>query len=146
MHLISRFYFLSIFTFSAMINSCQAQTLKTLQWQNRLILVMADDTSNLNFKKQITHLTKNKEALTERKLIIYKVLPNQYSKGLEIVELKSSNDLNKKYNPKQKPFKVVLIGLDGRVKLEQTEIITIEQLKSIIDAMPMRKNEMRKNE
>jgi len=129
-----------------MINSCQAQTLKTLQWQNRLILVMADDTSNLNFKKQITHLTKNKEALTERKLIIYKVFPNQYSKGLEIVELKSSNDLNKKYNPKQKPFKVVLIGLDGRVKLEQTEIITIEQLKSIIDAMPMRKNEMRKNE
>jgi len=129
-----------------MINSCQAQTLKTLQWQNRLILVMADDTSNLNFKKQITHLTKNKEALTERKLIIYKVFPNQYSKGLEIIELKSSNDLNKKYNPKQKPFKVVLIGLDGRVKLEQNEIITIEQLKSIIDAMPMRKNEMRKNE
>jgi len=132
--------------FSLMTTSCQAQTLKPHKWQNRILLVITKDTSNTNFKKQITHLTKNKKELTERKLLTYKVLPNQYIKGLENTALESSNNLYKKYNPKSKPFKVILIGLDGRIKLEQTEKISIEKLNSIIDAMPMRINEMRNNE
>jgi len=133
-----------------MMTSCQAQsnknTLKSHKWQNRLLLVIAEDTSNINFQKQITHLTQNKKGLTERKLLIYKVFPNQYIKGLENEKIESSNDLYKKYNPKSEVFKVILIGLDGRMKLEQTEIISIEKLNGIIDAMPMRINEMRGNE
>jgi len=127
-----------------MITSCQAQSVKNHKWQNRLLLVIADDTSNLNFQKQIEHLTENKEDLIERKLIIYKVFPNQYINGLESNMFVISNDLNKTYNPKSESFKVILIGLDGRVKLKQTEIISIEKLNGIIDEMPMRLQELHK--
>jgi len=129
-----------------MASSCQAQNLKTHKWQNRLLLIISEDKSNINFQNQIKHLQSHKEHLTERKLLIYKVLPNKYIKGLENEELKLSNDLYKKYNSKLKSFKVVLIGLDGRVKLKQSEIISIEKLDGIIDAMPMRINELRQKE
>lgn len=131
-----------------MMTSCQAQknTLKTHQWQNRLLMVIASDTTNASYQKQITHLTKNKKDLIERKLLIYKVFPNKHMKGLENNEMVSSKDLYTKYNSKSQSFKVVLIGLDGGIKLKQSAIISIEKLNGIIDAMPMRINELRRNE
>jgi len=140
---------LTISILSIMITSCEARsyknTLKSHKWQNRLLMVIADDTSNINFQKQIESLQSHKEDLIERKLLVYKALPTLYIKGLENTNLESSNELYKKYNPKSAPFKVVLIGLDGRVKLKQTEILTIEKLNGIIDSMPMRMKEMRRN-
>ena len=36
-------------------------------------------------------------------------------------------------------FEVILIGLDGYIKLQQNEVISAKNLFAIIDAMPMRK-------
>lgn len=140
-----RFSFTLILLFSIM-DACEAQSLKNHQWQNRLLLVIANDTTNNEFQKQIEHLQSKKEDLQERKLLIYKVFPNQYIEGLDSFTIEPSNDLYQKYNSKSADFKVILIGLDGRVKLKQRDIINIEQLKGIIDAMPMRIEELRKNE
>jgi len=141
-----RYSFITILLISVTMEACEAQSLKTHQWQNRILLVIAEDTSNINFQKQIKYLQSNKEDLTERKLLIYKVFPNQYIKGLDNSITEPSNDLYQKYNSKSASFKVVLIGLDGGVKLKQKDIITLEQLKGIIDAMPMRMEELRKKE
>ncbi len=142
-----RHIILTILFFSFMSNSCQAQSknhsLKTHQWQNRLLLVIAKDSADLNFQQQIYHLSQNQKDLIERKLVVYKVLPNQLCMGLENMEMVSSHDLYKKYNPQSTAFKVVLIGLDGRVKLKQTELLYIDNLNGVIDAMPMRMNELR---
>jgi len=100
----------ALFSFGLMSTNLYSQKIVSHKWQNRLLLIIADDTSNVNFQKQITHLTKNKKNLV--------------------------------YNPKSVSFKVVLIGLDGSVKLKQTEIITVEKLNGIIDAMPMRIKEL----
>lgn len=132
----------ALFSFGLMSTNLYSQKIVSHKWQNRLLLIIADDTSNVNFQKQITHLTKNKKNLVERKLLIYKIFPNQHIKGLKNNEIVSSNHLYKKYNPKSVSFKVVLIGLDGSVKLKQTEIITVEKLNGIIDAMPMRIKEL----
>jgi hypothetical protein len=43
-------------------------------------------------------------------------------------------------------FQVLLIGLDGGVKMDQSEIISCKKLFGTIDSMPMRKAEMIKNE
>ncbi|MDP5094209.1 MAG: DUF4174 domain-containing protein, partial [Polaribacter sp.] len=50
-----------------------------------------------------------------------------------------------KYNPKNTPFKVMLIGLDGGIKLAQSTVLSKEKLFAIIDGMPMRKREIRNN-
>ena len=40
-------------------------------------------------------------------------------------------------------FKLVLVGKDGGVKLEQDAVLAPEELFAVIDRMPMRRNEMR---
>ena len=40
---------------------------------------------------------------------------------------------------------MILIGLDGGVKLRQTEMISLDKLFTLIDGMPMRRREI-KNE
>jgi hypothetical protein len=47
-----------------------------------------------------------------------------------------------KYNQSEESFKVLLIGLDGGVKINQNEPIFLENLKEIIDRMPMRRSEI----
>mgnify|MGYP000892552319 CR=1 FL=1 len=39
-------------------------------------------------------------------------------------------------------FEVILIGLDGGIKLRQTEVLTKEDLFNIVYAMPMRRSEL----
>lgn len=41
------------------------------------------------------------------------------------------------------PFSVTLIGLDGGIKLETTEILKRKELYRIIDSMPMRRSEIK---
>ena len=40
-------------------------------------------------------------------------------------------------------FKITLVGLDGGIKLEQTEVLKKNEIFKTIDAMPMRKNELK---
>ena len=41
-------------------------------------------------------------------------------------------------------FEVILIGLDGGIKLQRTELLTKEDLFKITDSMPMRRDELTK--
>jgi hypothetical protein len=46
---------------------------------------------------------------------------------------------SKKYRKKSESIKVILIGLDGNIKLKQISILTIANFFSVIDGIPMRK-------
>ncbi|OHX63799.1 hypothetical protein NH26_24710 [Flammeovirga pacifica] len=46
---------------------------------------------------------------------------------------------------KRKDFEVVLIGLDGGVKLRQSTILSKKALYDKIDSMPMRRAELQEN-
>jgi hypothetical protein len=55
----------------------------------------------------------------------------------------SSNDnIWRKFNDKDSPFLVVLIGKDGTMKLRRERVLSKNELLGIIDAMPMRRAEM----
>lgn len=43
-------------------------------------------------------------------------------------------------------FTFILVGRDGGEKLRSSEVVSAEKLFRLIDAMPMRKDEMRRNE
>lgn len=46
---------------------------------------------------------------------------------------------------KKSDFRVLLIGLDGGKKLDQTKMLSVKKLFNIIDSMPMRQAEIQKN-
>ena len=121
-----------------------AQDLSKHQRKDRLILIITEEKTE-KFQQQITELQKHQQGLKERKLVIDKILPERYSTGFQEENWKSSTELYGKYKVKNSDFRVILIGLDGGEKLEQTEVLSIEKLFNTIDSMPMRQAEMRKN-
>jgi len=121
-----------------------AQELSSHQWKDRLLLVLTTDNSKDLYREQMNILNDNTEGLEERKLVIYSVMPQQYKKGIEAESWMKSTRLNDRYRQQGEDFEVILIGLDGGIKLRQAEILSIEKLFATIDAMPMRSNEIRK--
>lgn len=122
-----------------------AQDLKDHQWEDRLVLVLADNKDKQNFQKQLAELQKDREALKERKLVIYQILPDKFTTGLKAESWKNNSELYHKYKTNNQDFQVLLIGLDGSIKLEQSAVLSLKKLFSTIDSMPMRQSEMRQN-
>lgn len=122
-----------------------AQNFEVHQWKNRLVLIISSDSNSEIFKKQLQELSADKKGLKSRKLIIYKILPENLQIPNKDNTWVYNSELYASYTKSGEPFKVILIGLDGGVKLEQNTVLTTEELFSKIDAMPMRQSELKNN-
>lgn len=132
---------LSILFFSDM---ALAQDLSKHQWQHRLILVISNELDQPLVQQQLSTLYSNEEGLAERKLKIYQVLPKQFR--LDQQEWQDSDQLYLQFHQNNEPFMVILIGLDGGIKLKRTELLNTNELFALIDGMPMRRAEMRRKD
>lgn len=141
--LMKTLFFFIVFLFFN-IKFVNAQELSQHQWKNRIILLLTDSFENDSLRQQKEFLSKFSKELKERKLIQYEISPYYYRFGTNTdhIELGTST-LFQKYNPTNEPFKIVLIGLDGGVKLEKNIAIDPSQIFELIDQMPMRQNELR---
>ena len=119
-----------------------AQDFSKHKWENRLIIILTENQDNSLYQRQVKELTKNEDGLLERKILVYHIFPEKYKIGLIT---KGKWKMNTKNKMSDVPFKISLVGLDGGVKLSQKELLTAEKLFSIIDQMPMRKNEIKNN-
>lgn len=120
-----------------------SQNLNEYQWKNRLLLLISQDTVSVEFKQQMNILRSNINDLEERKLVVLTILPHEYTVGLnEMSPWQKGDQVFLKYGEKEELCKVLLIGLDGGVKLSQKAPILMESLKEIIDRMPMRRSEI----
>ncbi|MCG2590558.1 DUF4174 domain-containing protein [Rhodohalobacter sulfatireducens] len=133
--------FITIF---AITMNAHSQDLSSHQWEDRLILILTDDTSSNIYQKQIEELHSDQEGLEDRKLVIYTILPNQIKRNdIENSGWIQSGNLYSKYKKSEGSFEILLIGLDGGVKLRQSKFLSNEDLFGRIDQMPMRRNELR---
>ena len=137
---------LSVFCLVSMcILNLQSQNLSDHQWENRLLLLLTKDTNSQEYKKQVAELREEAAGLKDRKLIIYTLTPQQYHTGLDLEKKwKKSAGLFQKYHQNEAPFEVILIGLDGGIKLRQSDVLSCQQLFALIDRMPMRRQELRR--
>lgn len=119
------------------------QNIKKHQWKKRVLLVFTTDIYGDDFKNQVLILQEHQKELLERKLVVYTFTKSEYTFNFEN-SWQKSNSLFKKYVHNLTDFKVLLIGLDGGIKLKQDTILSAEKLCTIIDGMPMRKNELEK--
>jgi hypothetical protein len=118
--------------------------LESYAWKNRIVLLFSDSDSNPDLEVQIREFLSDKEGLEQRDLKIFKI-----SHGESAIDLLTQDTLRMKHNLRSKykvddaGFYVVLIGKDGSVKFRDSNFASKEKLFAIIDAMPMRKAEMR---
>ena len=96
----------------------------------RELLIFGEADKSAMVSKQLQLLHKDMEGLKER--------------SIKIIVVKNESDLYKKYQIKQDSFTIILIGKDNSEKYRSNTIIEIAQLFAIIDAMPMRKEEIKK--
>lgn len=125
--------------------SLNTQQLKKHRWENRVLLIISENESSDLVKLQL-ELLNNPNELKERKLIIYRIHPKKYglADATKTNWIKGSKLYNV-HNSKKSKFKVVLIGLDGDIKLEQSKILNSEKLFSTIDRMPIRQRKLKDN-
>ena len=121
----------------------QGNMLEQYRWENRLILFFGSGV-DASVEKQITELEKDSAGITDRDLLIFHI----DRKSVQFIQ-KTSNpslsaeQLRSRYDIKRDEFRYILIGKDGGVKYNKKDFVPNETLFSIIDAMPMRKREMR---
>lgn len=119
----------------------QSQVLSSIQWKNRVLLIMSEDPNDPMVKQQVSLFSEDREELEERKLVLLQVFPEFYIMGSDNGIRRASAEVYFDYKSSAKTFELVLIGLDGDEKMRRADLMRPEDLYAIIDAMPMRRNE-----
>lgn len=126
-----------------MSTNSQAQDLSSHQWKDRLILILTEDTANETYQQQLDELYSDQQGLEDRKLVIYTILPDKFKRDDEAGQgWIQSGELYSKYKESDDSFEILLIGLDGGVKLRQDQFLSNKKLFDRIDQMPMRRREL----
>lgn len=136
----------------------EVTTLQPYLWNNRLLLIFARAAAEPVYVNQLSMYDGLADELLDRNMIWFhifaersdsqNVTPSYVDEGqkpLAKLSAEQLNQLRNRYNPNDAPFRVVLIGKDGGVKYDTTELFGPDQLFPIIDAMPMRQQEMRQS-
>ncbi|MEL6558020.1 MAG: DUF4174 domain-containing protein, partial [Bacteroidota bacterium] len=101
----------------------QTQNLADFQWKNRLVIVFDDQQDNSLYQEQIAVFNADRAGLKERKLLLFQIsggkISDQFSNHYSDELLMDIKNLKKD----KSPFEVLLIGLDGGVKLRSTSLV-----------------------
>ncbi len=104
--------------------------------KNRLLLVFAPSALDPRLQRQNQLLAANRAAFHERDLLRF-----------DIGERGSlAERLRTRYKISLRSFEVLLIGKDGHVAFRASWPITLRELTGLIDRMPMRREEIRRQE
>jgi len=95
-----------------------AQDLSNYRWKNRILSIVTPSLDDTTYQAQSAALIAVFPGLMERDIVV-------------ITSIKSTE------------FEISLIGKDGGEKLIRKSVLATEELFAIIDAMPMRRDEMR---
>ena len=121
-----------------------SQDIRSHRWKNRIVLIVTKDLNSKVYKEQIDILRSDTKGFEERKLIIYTKTKDKYRIGTDHTNWFPISQKSYLQTQKSKhSFEIVLIGLDGEVKLRQNEVVSKEKLFTLIDGMPMRRDEIK---
>ena len=109
----------------------ETESLRPYLWENRVIVVFSPDDANAELLEQRQRVQLNRSGFEERDLVV-----------VEIVGAKD-NGLRKRFKTEVGSFRVLLIGKDGTLKDQSSRAFETRRLFEVIDAMPMRRREMR---
>lgn len=123
-----------------------SQDLNKHKWESRLILVLTNDTSETEYQEQLKEFKKNSEGMKDRRLLVYQITPANYKLGIDKGKWKKSETIYHQYKKTDSHPEILLIGLDGGVKLQVSDFLSCEKLFATIDVMPMRREELNRKE
>lgn len=113
------------------------------RWKQRVIVVLAPEPSDVQYQRQINALMAERKALDARKGVVYGIWRNTYRcETVKGVTRGRTEGPVKGIEPGE-GFGLLLLGLDGGVKWRSSAFVPPAKLWALIDAMPMRRAEIR---
>lgn len=106
-----------------------ARDLGAMRWEKRPVLLFAPSATDAAYQQQMALFDAARNALADRDIVV-----------LSDTDPRSPSYLRQGFQPGG--FKLVLVGKDGGVKLEQDSVLAPDALFAVIDRMPMRRREM----
>jgi len=119
-------------------------SLSSQKWKNRLLLIFAPSDQNRAYQQQMQLFAQHKQGFATRDLVLVRVLAqgNSYANGQQI-DSSSAANLRDRFGVGNSDFRVILVGKDGGTKRSDSEPVKANAIFNEIDAMPMRRQEMR---
>lgn len=121
-----------------------ASALSNYRWTYRPVVVIAGTGGEAALAEQRRLFAANRSGLAERQIVVIWVTGNEVRSELGPAPGLSARQLRARFGAANTGFRVVLIGKDGGTKLSQSAPLPPSVLFGTIDAMPMRRDEMRR--
>jgi hypothetical protein len=123
------------------------------EWEHRLLIVLAPEANHETLPRQRDVLARHVDGFAERKLRIYTVTGRDAGRfqkepggdGMPLTE-GSARELRDRFDVAPDAFAVILLGLDGTEKRRETDPLSVDDLFRTIDAMPLRRAEMQRED
>ncbi len=114
------------------------EKMQSLAWKNRVIVLYAPDANSKEFEQQKQILAAQTKELKARDLVVIECVGSTLS-------AEDKNYVAHHFRHELTGFGVWLVGKDGGTKLSETKPVTTEKFFSLIDSMPMRRSEMKRD-
>ncbi len=124
----------------------QPSLLDSYTWKKRVLLVFSANAKTVLYQKQIKAFEQATMGVLDRDLIVFKVIGEGGQQPNHQPLSRAQNQrLRQYYKVPLQQFQVILIGKDGGEKMRTIKkVMLVKQLFRTIDAMPMRRSEMRR--
>ncbi len=109
------------------------------RWNDRLLLVFAPDAASSDLAAQRRDAAAAAAAYAERDIVVVEVVGDAVRGAAD-----PAADLRRRFHAPPGRFRAVLVGKDGHVALASPTPLTADRLAPVIDAMPMRRDELRR--
>jgi hypothetical protein len=118
--------------------------LSQFQWKNRLLFLFAPNRNHPLLEPLHKSLADQKTEAADRDLVIFEILESgPSSMNTNYLDPQAAQKLRDKFNVQRGRFAVILLGKDGGIKLNRRDQTQLADIFTLIDAMPMRREEIR---
>ena len=121
----------------------EAQPLSRYSWKNRPLVIFAPSQASPALARQRRIVSANVAGFRERDMVIIEVVGNTVNSRLGQAPGASAASFRQYYGVGRETFRAILVGKDGGSKLQRSSPVSASRLFALIDAMPMRRQEMR---
>ena len=121
--------------------------LDAYQWKNRIILIFAPSSDSDAYERQMREFEGQEDGILDRDLMILEIFENGESRwGDTVLSERVAPRMRRQLDVEAGEFSIILIGKDGGEKFRRQVPVGVSEIFNMIDAMPMRQQEMRKKE
>jgi hypothetical protein len=118
--------------------------LNQFQWENRLLFIFAPQEGDSFFQALQSEISTQPDEISERDLVVFKIFETgpSYQENIQL-DTRTAAAIRNKFAAPLGQFTCILVGKDGGTKLKRYSPVKLEEIFNLIDAMPMRREEMR---